>query len=322
MTRALACLCLFATVALAEQPRPWANGVTQANQDSALALYREGNSFFEQSNHAQALAKYREALARWDHPAIRFNTAVALINLDQPLEAFEHLEAALRFGEAPFGSETYKQALLYRKLLSGQVAELEVTCDEPGAELTLDGEVLFTAPGKALRRLRPGAHQLVSKKAGFETLASAVQLAAGETRHEVVTLQRTVVAEVKLVRRFPLWLPWTVMGAGAVVALVGVPVMASAESSYERYDQDLSRVCPSGCPLASLPGSVLDLKQSAAAQNGAAIGLFSVGGAAVVTGVVLAVLNQPRPETPSAVTAQIVPFIGPAASGVMVGGAF
>ena len=71
--------------------RPWAKGVPEEAQKWAFVLFEEGNKLFENSEHAAALAKYRQALSVWDHPAIRYNAAVALINLDQPLAANENL---------------------------------------------------------------------------------------------------------------------------------------------------------------------------------------------------------------------------------------
>jgi len=136
--------------------RPWAENIPSAQQEQALLLFGEANKLFEDSQHLAALAKYREALKVWDHPAIRYNAAVALIHLDQPLNAYENLEPALRYGEAPLGPETYQQALTYRKLLLGQLAELKVTCAEQRAEVMLDGQSLFVGPGEAARRLLPG----------------------------------------------------------------------------------------------------------------------------------------------------------------------
>src|SRR5262249_45044475 len=123
--------------------KPWAVGVPQAEQDSALAMYRDGNGEFEESRYAQAVTKYREAGKHWDHPAIRFNMAVSLINLDQPLEAYENLTAALKFGAAPIGNEAFAQAQTYKKLLDGQLTHLKITCDVDGAEVTLDGQPIL-----------------------------------------------------------------------------------------------------------------------------------------------------------------------------------
>src|SRR5262245_25248836 len=84
------------------EKRPWADGVAAAAQARALAIYEEGNALFGENQFAQALVKYREGLAIWDHPMIRHNIAICLLELDQPVEALEHLEKALAFGQGPF----------------------------------------------------------------------------------------------------------------------------------------------------------------------------------------------------------------------------
>ncbi len=157
----------------AETPeRPWANGVARDvnrtkpwrfSQRRQYALCRIA-TFRAERWRAIAEAPPQE----WDHPlTARYNAAVSLINLDQPLAAYENIEVggAELAGDAPLGAETYKQGLLYKKLLFGQIAELEVTCDDAGADVALDGELLFTAPGKVRRHLLPGAHQLVASRA-------------------------------------------------------------------------------------------------------------------------------------------------------------
>src|SRR5262245_46605341 len=105
---ALGVLVLGAATAHAED-KPWAEGVSAENQKAALALYKEGNKFFEESQYKDALAKYEQALAAWDHPAIRYNAAICRINLDQPVEAYDDIVAALRFGEPPLGRDMFRE---------------------------------------------------------------------------------------------------------------------------------------------------------------------------------------------------------------------
>src|SRR5262245_7450577 len=62
-----------------DAPKPWVVGISEAEQQVALAVFKEGNSEFEQARYAQALAKYRQAIKHWDHPAIRFNMVVCLV---------------------------------------------------------------------------------------------------------------------------------------------------------------------------------------------------------------------------------------------------
>ena len=108
--------------------RPWAQGVSETEQEMARALYLEGNAEFIESRFARALAKYREAIQHWDHPAIRFNMAVCLINLDQPVEAREALERSLSYGSTPLGHDAYTQGTTYRKLLDWQLSHVTATC--------------------------------------------------------------------------------------------------------------------------------------------------------------------------------------------------
>ncbi len=298
---------LAAAQAAAE--RPWAAEVAPDRQTQALKIFEEANALFAESKYVPALARYREALQAWDHPAIRYNTAVALIQLDQPLAAYENLEAALRYGNAPFDSENYKQALLYQKLLAGQLSELEVVCEEVGAEVTLDGEVLFVGPGSHKRRLVPGTHQLVAQKTGLMTETRPLQLPPGKLTSERIELKPFVAAPVRMVRRWAVWKPWAAVGAGVVTTLVGVPFMLSARSNLNSFDSDLARLCPSGCTTKALPQTVVDAKDRGRQQNRFAVGFFAVGGAVTAAGAVLLLMNQPHPEDPSVPELDVVPMV-------------
>jgi hypothetical protein len=309
---------------VATPERPWAANVPQARQDDALLIYEEANKLFEDSQHAAALAKYREALKVWDHPAIHYNAAVALIYLDQPLAAYENLEAALKYGSAPFNGDTYQQALTYRKLLRGQLAELEVTCGEPGAEVTLDGRPLFVGPGAATRTLLPGPHQLVARKPVFLTETRSLTLLPGKPAVETLRLQDLRTLPTKTVRRWPVWKPLAVLGAGALVAAIGVPFYLDAKSNVRTYDAEVKRLCsgPSGCAADDLNTTspwALDSLHRGRVENVIAVSLFSVGAAVAASGVALAIMNQPRVvPADEATRAQLSPLLGPGLVGVSV----
>jgi tetratricopeptide (TPR) repeat protein len=106
--------------------RPWAAGVSDSEQAIARELYVAGNREFAELRFAQALAKYKEAIQHWDHPAIRYNMAVCLINLDQLVEARDNLERSLAYGAAPLEGDTYGHGLTSRKLLDAQLAHLKI----------------------------------------------------------------------------------------------------------------------------------------------------------------------------------------------------
>jgi hypothetical protein len=321
MRRALAVALVLASASLAAakpappkpapppppESRPWADGVSAQQQTEAFKIFKEGNALFAETQHAAALAKYREALRVWDHPAIRYNAAVALINLDQPLAADADLDAAMRFGEAPLGADTYKQALLYKKLLNGQLADLDVECSEPGAEVMLDGQQLFVAPGGKSQRIVPGPHSLVARKSGYLTETRSLQLLPGRRDDERVTLVSLASLPAHTVRRWKAWKPWAVLGAGALVALVGVPLLVDAKHNFDSFDAEIARSCPNGCAPGTLPSTVLDAHSRGSAENAAAIAMFAAGGAIAATGVVLLILNQPHAERRLALAPSLAP---------------
>ncbi len=75
---------------VAEQapPKPWAEGVSGADQDRALELFGEGNKLFTSEAYGMALAFYRRAIDAWDHPAIRFDMMVCQLELEEEPEAW------------------------------------------------------------------------------------------------------------------------------------------------------------------------------------------------------------------------------------------
>jgi hypothetical protein len=160
--------------------RPWASGVPQAERDAALALLEAGNAALLRADYAAALETLQRGLAHWDHPAIRFNMAVCLINLDRPLEARDNLERSLVYGPQALDAELYARGLTYRALLDAQVSALTIDCPEPGEDVLLDGELVFTGPGVLHKFVAPGEHQLAATKRGTLPAARHIVLAPGQ----------------------------------------------------------------------------------------------------------------------------------------------
>jgi hypothetical protein len=267
--------------------------VSSDRRARALRHFREGNRFFERSRYAEALTRYRTAVKAWDHPAIRYNMAVSQVHLDRPLRALSHLKQALRFGAGPLGPALYRRALTYRKLLRGRVARVRVICRQPGVRVTLDGKPLFTAPGEQRRVVLPGKHALVARKEGYLTLSRAPFFIPG--RETVVRVRLVPVQQaIRMQRRWRRWWPWATLGAGALVSALGVPLLLQARADLQDYDAEVKAACPRGCQPGALRPAVTDLQDRARAENVAAFVAFGLGGAALVAGITLVILNQPR----------------------------
>jgi hypothetical protein len=147
--------------------KPWSRGVPKAQREQARALFLEGNRYLDVPLFAQAAEKYLEALTLWAHPAFHFNLALAQLNLVQPVEAYESFGRALTY--APDGIAEDKQRLAqdYRQRLERQLGRIEVTCEQPGVAVTMDGPAAGRAwccrastrswPARTASFLRPSA---------------------------------------------------------------------------------------------------------------------------------------------------------------------
>jgi hypothetical protein len=277
------------------QDRPWAKGVSADEIKVADALFHEGNGLLKESLFVQAAEKYREALRHWDHPAIHYNLSLALLNLDQPVEVFTHLERAMRFGPSPLELDKFEHAGRYRALIEKQVARVEVTCDKPGASITMDGQPLFTGPGHYEGMVRAGQHTFVGVKQGYVTTQKAPVLLPGEKT--TIALQMFTADEmITYHRRWNNALPWSVFGAGILVAGLGGIMHWQASTHYKSYDSGVSDCATQAGSFGCNPMSSLSSKKSVG--DGLQIGAFvayGVGGATAIGGLVLAVLNRAKP---------------------------
>ncbi|NMO14061.1 PEGA domain-containing protein [Pyxidicoccus fallax] len=322
---AAAWMMLWATAAEAQQARtslgvgetrPWARGVAAKDQQTAQALFLEGNERLQESVFIEAVRQYEWALKHWNHPAIHYNLALALMNLDRPVEVHKHLVAAIEHGPEPLDTGRYEHALSYKALIEKQLAWLEVTCDVPGATVTLNGQSLFSAPGQFKGLVRPGMYSLVALKGGYLPTEKGQPVMPGE-KVQVQLKLYTSDEVTQYRRRWSSWLPWSVVGAGMAVAGGGALLHMNAHDRLDAFDTEV-RGCSQGCPPG--PGLVRLRTQANTLQN-IAVGSYVLGGAALTTGAVLLYLNRAQPyrinpDDPSQ-TMLVTPLVGAGSGGVL-----
>lgn len=317
--------------------------VSKSDEDCALNAFRQGNDLLNNGLFPQSVGRYREALRCWDHPAIHYNLALSLINLDQPIEVFEQVTEALKYGADPLGKDKFDHANEYLKLVAGQLADIEVTCNKPGAKISVDGKEVFTAPGAYKAKVRVGKHTFFGDKEGYNARVTAPFIGPGETFR--IELKLYTVEELTRYRRRwdRRWMPYTVIGAGVLVGLVGGAFELSANSSFKDFDNAVARCnttslmnspkdTPMGCP--SSTAGLLNMRNSGNTKRTIGYVGYGVAGAAVVTGAVLAFLNrsqpyQVRPEELEEEKAEsaahpvaFAPIVSPEMTGAMVQGHF
>ncbi len=320
---ALAVALAVSTAFAAEEPeRPWAKGVSKDKQTQAIALFREGNAALKESLFPKAAVSYREALQVWDHPAIHYNLALALVNLDQPVEVHEHLTSALKFGASPLDDDKFQQAQRYLALIERQLTKMKVNCSFEGATVRLDGKTIFTGPGTWDGLIRAGQHTLSASKEGLLPDERSLTLAGGDSQTFDMRVYRT--EELTEYRRaFSPVIPWAVLGAGVAAAGVGFGMHMAAKGELDQYDQGIS-----GCadvinhtPCQVTP-ALDDRRTSATSLQTGAVAMYAVGGAAVAASLVLFYVGRPvgyRKTVNVEATPQvtIVPLLSPFGAGAM-----
>jgi hypothetical protein len=308
---------------------PWLVGVTVAEQQAATIAFRDGNVQLNDGLFVNAVDKYREALKHWNHPAIHYNLALALLNLDQPIEVFEHLNAAVQYGADPLEKDKFEHAKEYLLLVEKQLADIEVSCDKIGAKVSVDGKEAFIAPGQFTEKVRVGKHTFVAEKQGYNARVTAPYIGPGE-KFRIELKLYTAEELTRYHRRWDAaWVPWVVAGAGAAIGLAAGGVELSAQSSYDQFNQRVAacNTATQGCSTTT-PG-IKSLRDSGDTKRMIGYVGYGVAGAAVGTGLVLLWVNRRQPyqispeqlsEAPPPVA--IAPVVSPDMAGAMVQGHF
>jgi hypothetical protein len=231
----LALAALLPTVAEA-RPRPRATPESRkadADRKAANKLLKEAAKLLADGDYLAALARFELAYKAFPSPKIFFNFGQTYKELGRHLDAILAYERFLReVPDAP--KELAGMATKQIESLSRLVGHLEITVNEPDAEISVDGTLQGKSPLAAPIRLMPGRHSVVVKKDGFLPAVLELQVDPGRsTRPIVLQRPRPKVVEVQIVYRTirkpkkglkVLWTGVALTAALAVVATVTGPL--------------------------------------------------------------------------------------------------
>jgi len=290
-----------ATIAINAPDEPWSRGVSVENRMAARALFLEGNRLFKIPLFARAAEQYIAALSKWKHPAIYLNLAIAQLIAGQEVEAYTSLERALQYGEKPLGAETFRGAQLQRAEIKRQLGRIRVTCRTQGAQVTLDGVLLFIGPGSYEGWVKAKDHEITARKPKYLSEARRVTVASGQNQDvelKLITLREAAEAS----RRWKAWKPWVVFAAGGAITAIGGTFHTLSFREFENYDRKfLLLPCANRAPGGCLKNDhdleqygLNDQLQLARRERVIALGTYVVGGSLLTASLVLLYLNRPR----------------------------
>jgi tetratricopeptide (TPR) repeat protein len=294
--------------------RPWHRGVSQERKQMAQALFTHGSDMLERLMLSEARASYEAALSHWDHPQIHFYLARVLHKLGQPLDAYEHLREAVGWGQAALEPEEEQEAdRLMRALLETELAAITVRCDEPGAQVTLDGKPWFVCPGAERRLLLPGEHVITAEKRGYFPVVEGVTVVAGQQARLALALTEDAIV---LQRRWSAWKPWAVVAAGVLTGLASTGLRAEARIHFEAAEQMFQDECGAALQCPVMRSSLLE---RARLEDRLGLGVLAAGGVIAAGGLFMTWLNRPHPyrtEAGDGADFEVVPLVGEGATGL------
>lgn len=297
---------------------PWAVGVTAEQKQEAARLFDEGTASLEGDLYEEAANSFREALKHWNHPAIHYNLALALMH-SNPLECHKELEAAMQYGPEPVEAEKYERAQRLLATVEKKLARIEITCDTPGARITLDSRKdPLVCPKNHGEWVSSGTHQLRVTRSGSASAEETFALKEGDKREQRLRYG-------KLWPRLT-WHPWILVGAGAAAAVGGLLFGQQAGNQYQAFDALVKDCSQSnvneGCH-APFPEGVIEARERGDLLHNAEVGFYVTAAVAATTGAVVLFLNQERPEFVGHVSQPkqgltAVPMLGPGSGGLLL----
>src|SRR4051794_25800751 len=145
----------------------------------AQVLLSEGTAAYGRGDYATALDKFTAAYQIFPSPKLWFNIGQANRDLGRPVEAIAAFDRFLDdAGDAP--AETLAEARRSAAELKTRLGQIQVTCPTDGAEVTVDGKQVGSAPLGQMIWTTPGRHQVAVQQPGFSPAIEDVVVTAGE----------------------------------------------------------------------------------------------------------------------------------------------
>lgn len=296
-------------------------------QETAPALFAEGQRLMSQGKAAEACPKFEKALALAAQSGTKFNLADCYEKtgkLATSLTLYRQVEDATRqAGQAERSTVAKKRADALEPRVPTVVVRAPWWASTPRASITFDGRQI--SPGELDKPIRVdmGSHEAIARLDTNETKAQVLVDKEGESKPLAVEAPKVAAPVTSApVTSAPVTEPphaepasrggaqrtvGIIVGSlGLVASGVGAVVVLGAKSSYSDATSECGTTCPRDKTM-----EANDARQSA---NFGGI-VMGVGVAALVTGVVLFFTAPRSPSSPSATTArsyrsfQIAPMV-------------
>ncbi len=223
----LLALLLAATAPLAPAPAHAQQPPAQPGQ--ADAHFKRGVELYKEADYAAALIEFRRAYEVDPRYQALYNIGMTHYQLQDYANALRTLEKYLKDGGAQISAERRAEVEKEIEKLKTRVAQIEITVNEPDADVAIDDVPAGKSPLTAPLLVSAGKRRVTVSKAGRPPVTQVVELAGGDLKKVTITLIApavtpgnpppggdTVAPPPKPVPVAP-WIITGLLGAGAVV---------------------------------------------------------------------------------------------------------
>ncbi len=249
-------------------------------KDKAQELLTDGNRLAAEGDFGVALQKFRAAYELYPSPKLLLNIGTSLRQIGRNAEAAATYEAYLKHPEADGERREELEGILEE--LEALVGHVEITVIEPGARVSVDGEILRDARAGVRVRVDPGPHTVIAEKPGRAPTVRRVAIKAKQTVKVELTVSSLEEAEGPDPRAV---IGYTLVGLGGASIVVGAVLGGIALGTKSDADE-LCAERGEFTGFCSEEGA--SLMKSARTEGVAATATFIGGFAVVVSGLALA----------------------------------
>jgi hypothetical protein len=166
--------------AIALEPATSSGSAAPSNIDQAREHFRRGAELFKEGSFDAALVEFTRAYQIAPNYRVLYNIAQVQMERHDYAAAQSAFSDYLSQGDAEISPDRRSEVEDELKTLRGRVAELTVTSNVAGAELSIDGVVVGKLPLQKPLLVSSGVRHLSLQSAGFVRRDRTVSVAGGE----------------------------------------------------------------------------------------------------------------------------------------------
>jgi hypothetical protein len=154
---------------------------TREQQQEAATRFKKGLELFKDGDYQAALIEFRRAHELAPNFNVLYNIGQVYFQLQDYANALGALSKYLDDGGGNIPASRRADVTRDVEKLRSRVANVELVCAVPDAEVTIDDVAVGKTPFGKVLVVNVGRHKLVVTKSGFTAATKVIEIASGET---------------------------------------------------------------------------------------------------------------------------------------------